>query len=465
VKPAGIVTTGYPAVRDKCRDIGVLHDDWQQGLGRLILAKRKDGKYAATVGGVTISIPRQVGKTFTIGSIIVALCLLFPGLTVLWTAHRTRTSNETFGSMKGMTSRLKVKPHMLPPRSVNGEQEIRFRNGSRILFGARERGFGRGFAEVDIEVFDEAQILGDKALDDMVPATNQAKHPAGALLFFMGTPPKPTDPGEAFTNKRAKALAGKSKDMVYVEFSADPKADPDDRKQWAKANPSFPSRTPLESMLRMRENLLDDESFLREGLGIWDEEGGSVISARQWEELLDAESRIESRHAFALDVSPNLSSAAIAVAGLRADGLSHVEITSSGGVIDHRPGVEWVVPRLQDMAGKHLNFKVNIPAGSAAESLLPALKRAGIPVNEIKSSDVPAACGLLYTAATSETTTLRHIGQSDLAKALAGAAGMNVGDGAWKWTRRKSSTDITPLYAATTALWAAHQRRPTPNVW
>jgi hypothetical protein len=117
------------------------------------------------------------------------------------------------------------------------------------------------------------------------------------------------------------------------------------------------------------------------------------------------------------------------------------------------------------MAGKHLNFKVNIPAGSAAESLLPALKRAGIPVNEIKSSDVPAACGLLYTAATSETTTLRHIGQSDLAKALAGAAGMNVGDGAWKWTRRKSSTDITPLYAATTALWAAHQRRPTPNVW
>jgi hypothetical protein len=40
-----------------------------------------------------------------------------------------------------------------------------------------------------------------------------------------------------------------------------------------------------------------------------------------------------------------------------------------------------------------------------------------------------------------------------------------VGDGSWKWTRRKSTTDITPLYAATTALWAAHQRKPAQNVW
>src|SRR5690242_15351596 len=85
VVPDGIVTTGYPAVRDKCKALGIVHDEWQAGLGRLILGKRKDGKYAATVGGVVLSIPRQVGKTFTVGSVLVALCLLFPGLTVLWT--------------------------------------------------------------------------------------------------------------------------------------------------------------------------------------------------------------------------------------------------------------------------------------------------------------------------------------------------------------------------------------------
>jgi hypothetical protein len=149
-----------------------------------------------------------------------------PGLTVLWTAHRTRTATKTFGSLKGMTSRKRIAPFMLEPRNTNGEQEIRFKNGSVIMFGAREQGFGRGFDEVDIEVFDEAQILTEKALEDMVAATNQSRHEAGALLFFMGTPPRPGDPGEEFTNRRNEAISGKSEDMVYVEFSADPDATP-----------------------------------------------------------------------------------------------------------------------------------------------------------------------------------------------------------------------------------------------
>src|SRR5690606_21330512 len=115
------------------------------------------------------------------------------------------------------------------------------------------QGFGRGFDEIDVEVFDESQILTEKALEDMVAATNQSRFLAGALLFFMGTPPRPIDPGEEFTNRRDKALSGKAHDMVYVEFSADPDADLDDREQWAKVNPSFPHRTPVESMHRMRE--------------------------------------------------------------------------------------------------------------------------------------------------------------------------------------------------------------------
>jgi hypothetical protein len=53
-------------------------------------------------------------------------------------------------------------------------------------------------------IFDEAQILTDNALDDMIPATNQSRQPTGALLLFMGTPPKPTDPGEVFRRMRTR---------------------------------------------------------------------------------------------------------------------------------------------------------------------------------------------------------------------------------------------------------------------
>jgi hypothetical protein len=81
----------------------------------------------------------------------------------------------TFQSMQGMVRKKKIWPHVRAIRSVNGEQEIRFKNGSVIMFGAREQGFGRGFDQIDAEVFDEAQILTAKALEDMVPATNASK--------------------------------------------------------------------------------------------------------------------------------------------------------------------------------------------------------------------------------------------------------------------------------------------------
>ena len=155
--PEGIEITGFPAVRDRCAQFGITFDPWQDALGRAALGKRADGSYAASVGSVVVSIPRQTGKTYLFGWLVFALCTLIPNLTVVWTAHRTRTSDETFAKMRSMAMRKKVAPYILRrPRSSNGQQAIEFKNGSRILFGAREQGFGRGFDMVDILVLDEA---------------------------------------------------------------------------------------------------------------------------------------------------------------------------------------------------------------------------------------------------------------------------------------------------------------------
>jgi hypothetical protein len=454
--PSGIISTGWPRIKAQLAEMGVLYVWWQVAIARVALGKRADGKYASTIGGIVLSIPRQVGKTFLVGSLLVAMCLVFPGYTVLWTAHRTRTTTRTFQSLQRMVKRKSIAPHILHIRTANGEQEIGFRNGSVMLFGAREQGFGRGFDEVDAEVFDEAQILTDKALEDMVAATNQSRHPYGALLFFMGTPPRPSDPGEAFTFKRTKALSGKADDMFYVEMGADPDADLDDRIQWAKANWSFPDLTPLESMLRLRENLPDDDSWRREALGIWGEEDiGSAISPSDWASRIDAESVMVGAPVFAIDISPNQSSGAIAAAGYRADGVPHVEITTAddGKVVDHRDGADWIVPRLIDLDTRWDNLTVNIAAGSAAESLKPEIEALGIGVNLIPTGKVSAACGFIYNKAT--TGGIKHLGQSQLTTAVA-AARKHQEDGeiAWKFGRRKSSGDITPLYAATLAVWA-----------
>lgn len=455
VVPKGIVSTGYPAVQAKCRDLGIVHDDWQQGLGRLILGKRADGKYAATVGGIVLSIPRQVGKTFTVGSIIVALCLLYPGTTVLWTAHRTRTSNETFAAMKGMTSRRKIKPLMFEPRSTNGEQEIRFRNGSRILFGAREQGFGRGFAQVDIEVFDEAQILTESALEDMVAATNQARHPHGALLFYMGTPPRPKDPGEAFRNKRAKALAGKTKDQVYVELSADKNAKPDDRRQWAKGNPSYPDRTPPESMMRLRENVGSDESFLREGLGIWDEVATTtaLIRPSQWKALHVQIGPSEGPVAYGVKFSSDGSRVALAAARRGAtDGKVHVEVVRVSSMSAGNGWlVDWLATRWRTCA------LIVIDGKSGAGPLVNALRERGVPARRILTPSldqvIAAHSGLLEAVA---AKTLTHYGQTGLNDVVKAATKRPIGKaGGWGWQPIGDDVDVTPLEAATYAHFGA----------
>lgn len=452
VYPAGIVETGWGEVVAQCAEMGVTFDQWQHGIGTLALGKGKDGKYAATVGGIVLSIPRQVGKTFLVGMIVIALCILFPGMTVLWTAHRTRTATKTFGSLQGMVKRKKIWPHVRAVRAANGEQEIAFQNGSVIMFGAREQGFGRGFDQVDIEVFDEAQILGEKALEDMVPATNASTHPAGALLFFMGTPPRPTDPGEEFTNRRVKAISGKSKNMVYVELSADEGADPDDREQWAKANPSFPFRTPVESMERMRENLTDDDSFKREALGIWDPEDTSrVIDEESWNRVADPASMAIERLTIAIDVPPDRKTAAVSLSGLRPDGRWHVELD------DQRKGVDWVVPWVKSRVEKNRLHAVVVDQLSG----LVEVKRGRnflvgtdveVTLAGAEGRDMAIACAKFFDSVMDGS--LRHTDQPQVNVALSVAAKRPVGGG-WAWNRKDAASDISPIVSLTLALWGA----------
>lgn len=103
ITPTGIKSSEWPKVRKLAQGLfGIEYDRWQDGLGMLLPSKRSDGKYAAGVGGAVISICRQVGKTLLIGTMVFMLCILHPGITVLWTAHRSRTSDEIFATMKAM---------------------------------------------------------------------------------------------------------------------------------------------------------------------------------------------------------------------------------------------------------------------------------------------------------------------------------------------------------------------------
>ena len=68
------------------------------------------------------------------------------------------------------------------------------------------------------------------------------------------------------------------------------------------------------------------------------------------------------------------------------------------------------------------------------------------------SGDYGKACGLFVDPVGERQ--LRHLGQDELDAAIRGAKARPLVD-RWAWSRTKSTVNISPLVAATLALWSA----------
>jgi hypothetical protein len=462
VYPDGITRTVWPRIEAKGLEIGLGFDWWQSQLGTVCVGYDENGRYAATVGGIGLSTPRQVGKTYFVLALVVIMCILFPGLQVVWTAHHLRTSTRTFTHLRAICRRRRVAPHIKDLRSANGEQQAEFTNGSMIMFGSRARGFGRGFDEVDVEVFDEAQILDTKSLDDMIAATNQARHEHGALLLYLGSPPRSTDTSEAFAARRAEAHAGESEDAVWLEIGADPDSDPDDRSQWPLMNPSFPKRTPLESILRLRKNLGDEDSWNREGRGIWDPiSKRGILPGPSWADAGQERSLAVDRFALGVECGPDLTWASVAFAGQRADEDWHFELDEDQHTRGR--GTAWLVPHLEYLTANNTQIRaVVVDVAGPIAALLEqrngrwVFKGSRLEVTPVKVAELGAGCSRVLDGIV--TGWLHHIDQPQLTAAALAAGKRPLGDtGMWVWSRRTAESDITPIQAATLALIGAQR--------
>ena len=457
VLPEGIVSTGWPQVAAQLAKMQYPMDGWQRGFGTVLLGKRETGLYACGIGGAVVSIPRQVGKTHVMAGLVFALCAANPGMLVLWTAHRARTHNETFQSMQGVAMRSSVAPYVANVRRGSGQEAVEFVNGSRILFGARESGFGRGFAKVDILVLDEAQILSERAMEDMVPATNASPN---GLVLMMGTPPRPNDPGDVFTARRADALAG-DPDVLYVEMSADEDADPDDRAQWRIANPSYPHRTTEAAFLRMRKLLGSVDSFKREGLGIWDKraDGSAAFDFAVWRGLA-AEPPVDGTRVFGVKFSADGSGVALGACVRPEAGEPFVEGIASRSMGE---GTQWLVDFLVERKDRTAQIVIDGRAGVGF--LVDALRAEGVGRRVILTPTVDEAI-TAHTMFDQAVTAgaLAHAGNPGLDGQVQGATRRKIGtSGAFGWAPRDPDGSVGLLDAVTLAHWGARTTKRKPG--
>lgn len=455
VAPAGIESTAWPRVERTCQNIGWRFDPWQTAVGRLILAKKAGGAWAADLS--VLSIPRQVGKSYLLGCIIFALCLLTEKTRVIWTSHHTATTEEMFDAMKELASHKKVAPHVVKCIALQGSRwRIVFANGSRIDFGSRERGFGRGKSKVDVIVLDEFQHITMRALANLAPTTNAASNP---LILGAGTPPAPTDNGEAFRQRRKAAIEAMSDDTLYVEFSADTDADLDDRAQWAKANPSFPKRTKERAFLLNRK-ILDEENFRREFLGIWDDDlsgeeetifgSPAVWSAARTTQVPDGVA------ALGLAMTADRTTLALVGAALvefvpdndpEAEPIDLVLVAPITQSADF-DAVIAEAARIQ----RENDCSLHLDGRGPASTLLEALEAADISIDAADLPTIAAGCASFVDRLAASPPTLRHLANAELDKAVQAAVWRWVGDLRVIGRRtRKGVVDVAMLEAAVLA--------------
>ncbi|GAC1318188.1 MAG: hypothetical protein NVSMB16_14510 [Acidimicrobiales bacterium] len=466
------VKTYGPDVADVCELAGFPPDPEQQLLLDHTFAFDANGKPAAFE--VAAICCRQNLKTGFLKQAALGWLFVTEQRLIVWSAHEFGTAQEAFRDMEQLISGTPALAREVKKiHRGNGDEAIELTNGCRLMFKARTKGGGRGLTG-DKVILDEAFALQPAHMGALLPTLSARPDPQVAYGSSAGLASS-----DVLRGLRDRGRAGSSSRLAYVEWAAPEGCAViscdhslgsegcalDDEDRWLAANPQLGKRISYEHV-RSERQAMPPEEFARERLGWWDEPSGEmVIPAAAWDACLDESSRVPAPVSFALDVAPDRSWASIAVAGLNEQGVPHVEVTSTQGgqVMDHRPGTEWVVPRLVELMARWPRATVTL----IDRTLVPALLEHRIEVDEIKSTDVAAACGLFYDLAT--TTRLRHVGQAQLSDALA-AARKNVEDGetAWKWGRRRSGSDITPLYAATLALWSHEAKQHvdiTQSIW
>lgn len=463
VLPAATIEKSiYPQIANTLDDLSVPMDRWQSGLQQITLGQSADDRFLCRVDGVTVSMPRQTGKTYTFGWLFFALAIRFPGLNLVWTAHHRDTAVETFENMVEMATEPLVAAH-IAPRGIHRAKDtwsIRFRNGSRIRFAARESGFGRGKAGIDIIMFDEGQILSQSAVENMTAATNIS--PIG-IKIFVGTPPRAFDKAQVFKRKRYNALhpiEGVPFRGAYIELSADKDADWRDDEATRVANPAYRfERAPQDAIDSLRSDL-GEESYRREGMGIWDSDlVETAIDMDAWEQSeIPVDDVPGDVTGYSVDVSFD-KLVVVTVAAKHDDGRVHVELAQADYAFQLDGVAQWFASRAR-------RRPIALLSGNSNNApLAEALRRANLNVVEVNPNGWSAASATFQTAVADGRVT--HLaGQDMLDAAVATATIKQYGtQGGWAFNLSKTPVPVGPLVGAALAFSQGNTPKRKGGLW
>lgn len=442
VEPPAASSAGDEAV-ELARSAGLVLDDWQQDVLRGSLGERADGRWSAFEVGVVVA--RQNGKGALLEARELAGLFLFEEQLILHSAHEFKTALEAFRRVLTLvenTPDLYAKVRNV--RTSHGEECIELHSGARLRFVARSKSSARGFSG-DCLILDEAYLLPAAAMAALLPTLSARPNPQ--VWYTTSAPQVLDESSEQIRRLRSRAQSSDPGRLFWAEWSNDASADPTDPESWARANPGLGLRIDPE-FVESEQQTQPARVFAVERLGVWlTEAESSKIPIERWDELGDDDAAcdVDEQLVFGIDMPPDRSVVTFAVS----DGTT-VELADQ---VPPERAVAWMLERWE----RWQPLAVILDATGPASSLVPDLVNAGVRVEVTRTRDFVAACARFYDAVVAGT--LRHRRQPMLTLAVGSARTRRVSD-AWAWTRTSVHADISPLVAASVALYGAQTLSP-----
>jgi phage terminase large subunit-like protein len=441
-----------------CKTLGFEPTPQQWIIARALNAwnSERDRHLYGTFG---ICVPRRAGKTTVILAIALGRCLSREGYTVLFSAQSGTKASARFLDMARMLERVQPDADARGFRILRGagNQNLTFANGSHFQVLPPKPDAFRGDAG-DMIILDEAQEHDADASSELLGAILPTMDTRpGAQLIVAGTAGLQRSGLFWETLEEGRKQV---KGTGIVEFAAPADTTTDEAANpelWQAAHPGIGTLTDLETV-EARFTKLPLPQFMREYLGIWPEDySSSAIDMQAWAECETTFVKKPERFALAYDVSIDGSVACVAVAW-RDKGLAFVEI------VEHKPGTEWLVPRLEQLARKYRMPISHDTVGAAlveAEALHRLRPRPKL--QPLAYRDLSPGCATFMKEVNNRT--LRHFAQPSLDEAAKNVVKRPLGEHGFAWGRRQSQGDITPIAAATFALRAYDLGKPTAKTF
>jgi Phage Terminase len=411
----------------------------------------EDGRFAYR--DITITEPRQGGKSVRLFSLACWRATLYAQLTdtAQLIAYSAQSGFEARRKMLDdwapILRNSELAEHLVAMRRGAGHEVFEFDGGSRMQPIANTTGSAHG------RVLDLAML--DEAFDDVDDRREQAVVPAmatraNAQLWVNST--AGTDDALYFKRKvetgRKLALDGVTEGSAFFEWSAPEDVDIDDESTWASFMPALGQLIPIEAVRHAHRTMPSNE-FARAFGNRWTSSEVRIIPWAEWLACRDPKVELCGALHLSVDAPPDRASACIVIAA--SDGNAF-----PCEVVEHRGGMGWVCERVAQLIEVHDIRSVTIHGGGPIGTLAAELDRTFPHLLHVATdAEMTFAAGTMLDAITEQRLRVRVNPLIEhLSEAVAGAR-KRMRQDAFTWARRSPKADLSPLVAASLAVWRA----------